>query len=125
MNISINGVGEINVQSVICRIINNVYHKSNGHIFITCTKYLTKSEWLYSRKHYHLHTRPSAKLVRGIMTSFRTQRSLHKYKISVKNNDGNRQLGQCRHNEKIWALFNWPLQNTVLLVWQPPTVVYT
>jgi hypothetical protein len=35
------------LQKAICRIKNKVYHKPNGHIFITCTKHLTKSKWLY------------------------------------------------------------------------------
>jgi len=42
--------------------------------------------------------KPSEKLVRGIVTSVKTHQSLNKYKTSVRNNDGNRQLGQFRHN---------------------------
>jgi hypothetical protein len=87
------------LQKAICRIENKVYHKSNGHIFITCTKYLTKSEWLYSWKTLLLtRLMPSEKLVRGIVTSVKTHQSLNKYKISVRNNYENRQIDQFRHN---------------------------
>jgi len=90
------------LQKAICRIKNKVYHKSNGHIFITCTKYLTKSEWLYSWKTLLLRRlKPSEKLVRGIVPYVKTHQSLNKYKISVRNNDGNRQLDQFRHNGRI------------------------
>jgi hypothetical protein len=66
--------------------------------------------------------KPSKKLVTGIVTSVKTHQSLNKYKISVRNNDGNRQFDQFRHNgrkmrfmlykkgEKLWAVFNRPLQ---------------
>jgi len=90
------------LQKAICRIKNKVYHKSNGYIFVTCTKYLTKSEWLYSWNTLLLtRLKPSEKLVRAIVTSVKTHQSLNKYKISVRNNDGNRQLDQFRHNGRI------------------------
>jgi len=111
LNISTNAVGEIkffSLQKAICRIKNKVYHKSNGHIFITCTKYLTKSEWLYSWKTLLLtRLKPSEKLVRGIVASVKIHQSLNKYKISVRNNDGNRQLDQFRHNGKIILLSHY------------------